>query len=149
MNYYHIFRGFLRDEIILLKTLYHYRVCHGRQNYLSNFDIPPKRSLNLNLMRLYFTLSFFFILLSKCAINSIEDRNSTAFIMYLKWETQKNIMVKTAMVTREDRAGNEFKENHPSFFSCPRSSSRSRHRVFFSRCAESNYFSGPHSHGRL
>lgn len=53
------------------------------------------------------------------------------------------------MVTREDRAGSEFKENHPSFFSCPRSSSRSKHRVFFSRCAGSNYFSGPHSHGRL
>lgn len=111
---------------------------------------PREKNFNFNSMGLYFILLYllFFVLLSKDAIQSIEDGNSRMFLVYSKWETQKNIIVKVA-VTREDRAGSEFKENHPSFFSGPRSSSRSKHRVFFSRCAGSNYFSGPHSHGRL
>lgn len=56
MNYYHTFRGFSRDEIILLETLF-VRVAADKIT-CQILIFPPKEVLNLNSMRLYFILLY-------------------------------------------------------------------------------------------
>lgn len=58
------------------------------------------------------------------------------------------IIIIIAVVTREDiDAGNKFKRIGLFYVSVHHL--EAGFRIFFSRCAGSNYFSGPHSHGRL